>query len=72
MATTIITTLIPIGKLAIAAKVAVQGALKVGLKATAKKILTAVAAKIPTRAAIGASRARYLLHCQELEERLEG
>ena len=40
IATTIITTVIPIGKAALAAKVAIQGALKVGLKATSTKLLT--------------------------------
>ncbi len=54
IATTIITTVIPIGKAALAAKVAIQGALKVGLKATATKLLTAIAAKIPSRAAMAA------------------
>ena len=52
VALTVITTIIPIGKAALAAKVAIQGALKAGIKATVKKLLTAVAAKIPTRAAI--------------------
>ncbi len=58
VATTIITTVIPIGKAAIAAKVAIQGALKVGLRATARRLLTAAAARIPTRAAIGAAMQR--------------
>ncbi|MDZ4751354.1 MAG: RHS repeat-associated core domain-containing protein, partial [Flavobacteriales bacterium] len=52
VALTVVTTIIPIGKAALAAKVAIQGALKVGLKATARSILTAVAARIPTMAAI--------------------
>lgn len=52
IATTIITTVIPIGKAAIAAKVAIQGALKVGLRATMRRLLTAAAAKLPTRAGL--------------------
>ena len=50
IATTIITTVIPIGKAALAAKVAIQGALKVGLRATARRALTMVASNLPTRA----------------------
>ena len=52
IATTVITTIIPIGKLALAAKMALQGALKVGLRATARQLLARVAARIPSRAAI--------------------
>lgn len=58
VATTIITTVIPIGKAALAAKVAIQGALKVGLRATARRLLTAAAARIPTRAAMSAGLQR--------------
>lgn len=54
IATTIVTTVIPIGKAAIAAKVAVQGALKIGLKTAARQLATAIVAKIPTRAAMAA------------------
>ena len=53
--TTIITTVIPIGKLALGAKVAIQGALRVGLRATARRVATAIAAKLPTRAGIRAA-----------------
>jgi RHS repeat-associated protein len=52
IATTIVTTIIPIGKAALAAKVAIQGALKVGLRATARQLLIRAAALIPSRAAI--------------------
>lgn len=52
IATTIVTTVIPIGKAALAAKVAIQGALKIGLRATARQLLTRAAAMIPSRAAI--------------------
>lgn len=52
IAATVVTTIIPIGKAAIAAKVAIQAALKAGIKATAKRLLTSLAAKIPSRAAI--------------------
>jgi RHS repeat-associated protein len=52
IAATVVTTIIPIGKVALAAKVAIQGALKVGLRATARKLIAAVAARLPTRAAI--------------------
>ena len=58
-ATTIITTVIPLGKAAIAAKTAVQGALKAGFKATARKVLTAIAEKIPTRAGMRAAVERF-------------
>src|SRR6185503_14622392 len=44
VALTVITTVIPIGKAALAAKVAIQGALKVGLRATARRLLTALVA----------------------------
>lgn len=50
IALTIVTTIIPIGKAALAAKVAIQGALKVGLRATARRALTMVASNLPTRA----------------------
>ncbi|MBX2968267.1 MAG: hypothetical protein KF803_02765 [Cyclobacteriaceae bacterium] len=52
VALTVITTIIPIGKAALAAKVALQGALKVGLRAAARQLLTRAAALIPSRAAI--------------------
>jgi hypothetical protein len=58
IATTVVTTIIPIGKLALAAKVAIQGALKIGLKAAATKLLTALAAKIPTKAAMAAGASK--------------
>ena len=58
IATTVILTVIPIGKAAVAAKVAIQGIAKAGLKATAKKLFTAIASKIPSRAAIKATLAR--------------
>lgn len=52
IATTIVTTIIPIGKVALAAKVAVQGALKLGIRAVARQLITRVASRIPSRAAI--------------------
>src|SRR5690606_20862601 len=52
IATTVVTTIIPIGKAVLAAKVALQGALRVGLRAVARQMITRIAARVPSRAAI--------------------
>ncbi|MEX2345248.1 MAG: SpvB/TcaC N-terminal domain-containing protein [Balneolaceae bacterium] len=58
IALTVVTTIIPIGKAALALKVAIQGALKAGLRATARKLLTRVASMIPSKAAIRGALSR--------------
>jgi hypothetical protein len=53
IAVAVVTVLIPIGKLVLGAKAAFQG-----LKATARKVLAAIAAKLPSRAGIRAALQR--------------
>ena len=52
IATTVVLLIIPIGKLASAAKVAIQGVLRAGLRASVRRLLAAIATRLPTRAAI--------------------
>ena len=70
IAATIVTTIIPIGKVALAFKVAIQGAFKLGLRAAARQLLTRIAARIPSRAAIASTLSRAKNSIKNIVEKI--